>query len=370
MQPGIYHTYNRDVMADPWKSMKLAEFEHVLVSASVALLRVSGKPSRRHSRSAPPPVLLADNGEKTNRFAALPSPVDERGVLRAAYSVDSDLIAPATVFSLELASGVVLSLPAPSPGAARIIGEPDADPPADVEDGAGQPPGGDERRSDPESKLTVLSARVAEAEQARGGVRQVAAEAEAQRATAALAELEIWRGELERRLTETTDQLSAAKATLAEDERVMGRLRGELADAEAKVDLLQAQVQTLDEQPGAPADMPYATERATIVRQAGELASLLDNADRVAELAREFADARVLAERLQAAASAEPLAPVPDAPDPLRAALDEIEALRGQVLQAREAETVARIEAIRLAAEAEARELAERELVQAAFAEE
>ncbi len=62
---------------------------------------------------------------------------------------------------------------------------------------------------------------------------------EARRTTAALAELEIWRGELEWRLTETTDQLSAAKATRAEDESVMGRLSGELADAKAKVHLHQ-----------------------------------------------------------------------------------------------------------------------------------
>lgn len=335
-------------MADAWKSIKVAKFEHVRMSPSVALLRVSGKPTRRHSRSGPRPVLVADDGHKISRFAALPSPVDERKVLRAAYSVGSDLIEPTTTFSLELSGGGVLPLAAPSPGAARILREPDAEPPSGLDGSTDPSSGSGERRSDLPFKLTELSARVAEAEQARD-------------------ELETWRGELERRLTDTTDELSAAKAARAHDEAELSRLGGELAESGAKVDLLKAEVETLKEQLAPAGDVPYPpAQRETIARQAGQLAALLDDADGVSGLARKLVEARARAESLRAAASAEPLPPDSAGDGPLTAAREEVAELRGP-LAPRESEP--RIEVIRRAAEADARELAERELAQAASAD-
>jgi chromosome segregation ATPase len=499
-------------MSDAWNSIKIREFEHVLATRSVALLRVSGRPSRRRSEVGPRPVLLVDDGQTVRRFAAIPSPPDKRGLLRTAYSVSSDLVAPGTAFSLELTDGSLIALPAPQPGAARLIREPDVEPPtepaepsadpsaepaepsAELAEPAEPPPGQDERRLGLVSQLTELSALLAESEQARGSLeaavsearieteraneqvasqradlanledrraeadrradelqrvcqqleqdvaeavaardeldesiaplraareraehelaeahdavrkmtferdeltrqasafdavavkareRAAEAEAEAAKATASAQELDTWSGELERRLTDTTDELSAAKAAHERDVAELRRLGGEFAEAEAKVELLQAQVKTLNAQlaangqppsdaPGPPPIPRSPSERERIAREAGELAARLAGAERLTELVSELSAARTQAESLQAALqeaiSAEPGTQAAPDDDALSSAYEEIDQLRGQLAQARDAGDDARIDAIRHAAEAEARELAERELAQA-----
>lgn len=299
-------------MPDAWNSIRIREFEHILAAPTVTLLRVSGKPPRRRSASGPRPVLIANDGTTIRRFAAVPSPPDDRGVLRAAYSVSSDLLAPSTTFSLELNDGSVVALPAPQRGVPRLSPGPDVDSSSEPPDPPDPPEGTDERRSGLVSKLTELSARLAESEQAR--------DAEAKQSAAASEELETWRGELERRLTETVDELSQTKIARTHDEGELLRLGGELAEAEAKVELLQAHVTTLTGQlaqaddhrdviPGdaGPAPVPYSrAERESIARQAGQLAALLGSADQLTELAGELAEARALAEILHATATAEP----------------------------------------------------------------
>jgi septal ring factor EnvC (AmiA/AmiB activator) len=396
-------------MPDAWNSVKIREFEHVLAAPTVALLRVSGKPPRRRLTVGPRPILVANDGQTIRRFAAIPSPPDDRGVLRAAYSVSSDLLAPNTTFSLELSDGTVVALPAPQPGVSRLSPDPGSQAPSEAPDAPEPPDGTDERRSGLVSKLTELSARLAESEQARDELQQsvvpmseaservehellgareraARAETEVKQSAAALEELETWRGELERRLTETIDELSAAKISRAQDEAELLRLGGELAEAEAKVELLQAQVTTLADQlaqaedrpetvradTGAPG-VPYSpSERASIAHQAGQLAALLGSAERLTELASELAGARAQAEILHAAASAEPppqAASQAATEDALAVARAEIEDLRAELAQARGAEAQARVEAVGQAAEAEARELAEQELAQAASAD-
>jgi hypothetical protein len=396
-------------MPDAWNSVKIREFEHVLAAPTVALLRISGKPPRRRSTAGPRPVLVANDGQTIRRFAAIPSPPDDRGVLRAAYSVSSDLLAPSTTFSLELADGTVVALPAPQPGVSRLSPEPGSEVRPESPDAPEPPDGTDERRSGLVSKLTELSARLAESEQARDELQQsvqpisaaseriehellgareraARAETEAKQSASALEELETWRGELERRLTETIDELSEAKIARTQDEADLLRLGGELAEAQAKVELLEAQVTTLSDQlaeaetrPAAPpADAgpgtaPYSqSERASIAHQAGQLATLLGSAERLTELASELAEARTQAEILHAAASAEPAQQeVSQAAteDALAIARAEIEDLRAKLAQASDPEGQARVEAVRDAAEAEARELAERELAEAASAD-
>ncbi len=377
-------------MPDAWNAAKMREFEHVLAAPTVALLRVSGKPPRRRSTAGPRPVLVANDGQTIRRFAAIPSPPDDRGVLRAAYSVSSDLLAPNTTFSLELTDGTVVPLPPPLPGVSRLSPEPGAAAPPETPDAPEPPEGTDERRSGLVFKLTELSARVAESEQARDELQQsivplseaseriehellgareraTRAETEAKQSAAALEELETWRGELERRLTETIDELSAAKIGRAQDEAELLRLGGELAEAEAKVELLQAEVTALADQlaqaeaapadaglapfPAAgPAGVPYSpSKRASIAHQAEQLAQLSE----------------ILHATATATASAEP-APRGATDDELAVARAEIEELHTALTQATEAEAQARVEAVGHAAEAEARELAERELAQAA----
>jgi septal ring factor EnvC (AmiA/AmiB activator) len=391
-------------MPDAWNSIRIREFEHILAAPTVALLRVSGKPPRRRSTAGPRPVLVANDGTTIRRFAAIPSPPDDRGVLRAAYSVSSDLLAPSTTFSLELTDGSVVALPAPQPGVSRFSPDPRTDPPSEPPDPPEPPEGTDERRSGLVSKLTELSARLAESEQARDelqqsvaplseaserveheliGARERAArvETEAKQSAAALEELETWRGELERRLTETIDELSETKIARTHDEGELLRLGGELAEAEAKVEILQAQLITLtdqlaqaDDRRDAPAveaapAVPYSpSERESIAHQAGQLAALLGSAERLTELASELAGARAQAEILHATASAEPApqaASQAATEDALAVARAEIEDLRAELAQTRDAETQARAEAVSQAAEAEARELAEQELARA-----
>jgi hypothetical protein len=380
-------------MPDAWNAVKIRDFEHVLAAPTVTLLRVSGKPPRRRSTVGPRPVLVANDGQTIRRFAAIPSPPDDRGVLRAAYSVSSDLLAPSTTFSLELTDGTVVALPAPQPGNARPAPEPADDPASELGDAHELPEGTDERRSGLVTKLTELSARLAESEQARDELEQTAAplnatiertelelvgareraaraEAEATKSAAALEELETWRGELERRLTETTDELTAAKAARTEDQAEVLRLGGELAEAKANAELLQAQVQALGDRlaeavAAVDAGSYSPSERERITRQVSQLAALLESTDRLSDLAAELAEARAQAEILHAAASAEPppwSAALPATDDELVAARREIEELRAQLAQAGNGQPEAPIEAIARAAEAEARELAEREL--------
>lgn len=64
--------------------------------------------------------------------------------------------------------------------------------------------------------------------------RAAAAEAASEKATAALNELQIWRGELERRLADTTSQLGAMRAAREADERELARLRDALSEHERR----------------------------------------------------------------------------------------------------------------------------------------
>jgi DNA repair exonuclease SbcCD ATPase subunit len=62
--------------------------------------------------------------------------------------------------------------------------------------------------------------------------RAARAEADYEKTNALLQELETWRGELERRLSETTSELGAARAAREADERELHRLRSAMADNE------------------------------------------------------------------------------------------------------------------------------------------
>ncbi len=171
-------------MTDESNALKIAEFEHVAAGPSVTLLRVAGRVAPGDEAPEPRPALVAEHPGGLDRFDPLASPPDPAGVVRAAYSVPAGLIAPGTTFRLEFASGSLIALPAPMPGAAR--------PPTAA---------ADER------------------------VRHFAAENE--RLSSTLAELETWRGELERRLTETTDLLADARARLTAAELEALSLRAE-----------------------------------------------------------------------------------------------------------------------------------------------
>jgi hypothetical protein len=179
-------------------SVTIAEFEHVAVGSSVVLLRVNGRSSRQRSAPDWRPTLVAHpqagdgDGDGAQRFPALASPPDAEGVLRAAYSVPAALVDAGTRFFLELDDGDTVELGAPTAGAARrpVPGEPaDAEP----------------------QQVATLTAALGEARE-----QATRLQGENETMTATLEELEIWRGELERRLADTTTELAETRARLAE----------------------------------------------------------------------------------------------------------------------------------------------------------
>ncbi len=180
-------------MTDASGSLTITEFEHVAVGPSGVLLRVNGRSARARPTPDWRPILVADPGSGSQRFTALPSPPDAEGILRAAYSAPAALITVESRFWLELDDGELVELDSPAPGTARR--------PAPKAGRVGSEP----------DQTTTLSAALNEA---RGRATELLGENE--KMTAALEELEIWRGELERRLADTTTELAETRARLAE----------------------------------------------------------------------------------------------------------------------------------------------------------
>lgn len=272
-------------MSDAWQSAKIKHFEHVVVGPSIALLRVTGKAPRRTSGGDIRPTLLADDGHVVQRFAPLPSPPDDR-VLRAAYSVPAEVIKADTVFSLEFDDGSVISLSAPTPGAARITSEDEGDPADDIgvtadspaADDTGPEPGDSstfprvaegrhdeprlaelrrqtpsppgqrprERRSEMAAKLTELSAALAESRHAAGELQTARERADAKAAQARadadalhqrVAELEAMNAEAEHRLLRVVAEADAAVESRVAEARAQAEqaAAGRGAELEARL---------------------------------------------------------------------------------------------------------------------------------------
>jgi DNA repair exonuclease SbcCD ATPase subunit len=269
-------------VTDAWRTIKIRQFEHVIAGPTTSLLRVSGKPPRRHDRSQRP-TLLADDGSNVHRFAAIPAPPDPRGVLRAAYSVPTDVMTPDSVFSLELSDGYVIALPAPTPGPGRPTSgasnqqqPPPAAAPRDPGRG-GKAPGhsAHERRAATIDQLAELSAALAQAEQAGGDndAARIAAEAELDQSRMELAALERRIAELEAEAGEATQRLSAARAqtaATAEEATSARELSGSLERRNVELD---ASVRGLQEKlPSLERDL--ATAVAAQSELQGEIAAL------------------------------------------------------------------------------------------------
>jgi hypothetical protein len=224
--------------------------------------------------------------------------------------------------------------------------------------------------------------------------RAVEFETAHQQSQATLNELETWRGELERRLSSMSSELGEARARLTDNDRELTRLRGELAEAEARAELAHAQIIALSDAAVGNDAGTIVIDRAALDRMAGELASLradsaradqeldaatwmrireveaereelahrvaeltgmLEKAERLAELAQELSTAR---------RSGEPGAPT-DSPRPTASAGAATSTAAGPDLSSRSAQEQAGISALSARAEAEAEEIAARELAQA-----
>jgi hypothetical protein len=245
-------------VSEAWRSLKIKQFERVAAGPSLTLLRVTGKGARRHAATPQErPTLLADDGREVARFAALPSPPDDRGVLRAAYSVPERAIKPDTVFSLELNDGHVIGLPAPTsrPGSQPAAGATDpagsapAPPtPPEPVPATPEPPAAAPSTVDLQ-EVQALRLEVADANRRAEGALLEAAAAHDQREAieqrnaeleqtlrerqAAFDELESWRAELERRLASMSTELGDATGRLRAAEQELRTLRAQPAEAEA-----------------------------------------------------------------------------------------------------------------------------------------
>jgi hypothetical protein len=347
-------------VSDAWQSIKIRQFEHVGTGSDTSLLRVSGKSPWRRATSTRP-LLRVDRHGDAHRFAALPAPDDPRGSLRAAYSIPSGFVTADSKFWLEHADGSLTQLPPPVAGAGRS----GADPAADADDPTETPESlhhdaqrGElpeiERRSDLLTKLAEQSGELARAERENEELRDT------------IRELEIWRGELERRLAAISSELGVAKAAREADERELKRLREALAEAEARSDRDGHSTdasQTLDAQAAEiellVAELASVRAEQSNPESAGSARLSEQVSARIVRLEAERAELARRAERLDAALKAA-LDPAQALLELARAGLDEPQgtAAEGGVPDA-DAQLIA------LAAERTAREQAERELREA-----
>jgi hypothetical protein len=269
-------------VSQAWRVARIHSFEQVPVSPTTGLLRVAAVTDLHASPGDRRPTLLADDGVTVTRFAALAAPDDTGGTLRSAYSVPHEVVSPQTVFSLEFDDGLAVALSAPT----LLMALPSAEAglsPAPEPDWwdlfAGLLMEAAQARAELQAmyELTLLDAheaedphaeyvaadtetRIAEAvDRADSAMLELAAErdlhedlreryarleaqtgeSEDPASAARLAELELWSGELERRLAETTTALEEARVTAAQDDDDLRRLHGELAETRAELELLQ-----------------------------------------------------------------------------------------------------------------------------------
>ncbi len=291
-------------MSDAWRSLKIKKFEQV-AAGSVSLLRLTGKGPRRHE-AAPDerPALVADDGHEVTTFPPLPSPADERGVLRAAYSVPTALLRPETAFSLKLSDGQVIALPAPA-SRAGAAPTPPAPPPAPsappeppeppgpptavpppapaAQPAPGAPPGptaSDQRGEDLRREVADAHRRAedallqaASARDQRDALEQRTAELEQtlRQRQAALDELEVWRAELERRLASMSTELGETTARLRAADEEVAALRAQLGLGEGESEAGEL----LEPSPGVVSEGPLELDdlRRRAAAEAGEVAA-------------------------------------------------------------------------------------------------
>jgi hypothetical protein len=255
-------------VSEAWRALKIKQFEHVSAAPSVALLRITGKaPRRRDASPDERPTLLADDGREVARFAALPSPPDDRGVLRAAYSVPAAVIKPETVFSLELADGHVIALPAPvSRAGARPAAPTPAVAPPDTA-AAPEPAAADPQPAQADAALrqeladanrraeeALLEAAAAHDQRAAMEQRNAELAESLRERQSAFDELDVWRQELERRLASMSSELGDATARLRAAEEELNQMRAQPgADGPAEA---------VEPEPGPPVDLGELQRRA------------------------------------------------------------------------------------------------------------
>ena len=316
-------------MAD-WKSIKIREFEYVVTGPSMSLLRVSARTPRRRGTGARP-TLLVQNGVEEHSFEPIQAPPDAHRVLRAAYSVPSELNQPGCRFWLVHEGGSRTKLPTPREGVARLMGPLDV-PQEGLQD-VGQPE--EPQTVPPEGLQDVAPEELQTVPQAPGSLPAPADDPE---------------------LAVAQERISALEREIAELQSAHGRdlraatERAAEAQSAHERDLHAATERAAEAENAHERDLRAAAERAAEAQSAHER-DLLAAAERTAE-----AEGRATAAEGRAEASRDQAARAAATAERLEQRSSELE----EALQARDARLAA-LEAD-LAEAQSAREASEREL--------
>ncbi len=251
-----------DAVNDAWQVASIESCEQIPASPTMDLVRVSATSSVAATPEEAAPVLVLDDGYTVTRFTAMPAPPDDDGWLRCAFAVPDGLATLETAYGLELDGGLLIALPHPGPAVAPAgsamplnggeplddlapgaldapeafaVGAPDAVAPDEGPDA--ESPAGFARAPDGLDLGLLLAAAEATAElQAvrelhalEPGPSRAVSTFDPGGADARAAELEVWSGELERRLAEATTELDEVRAAATRDALELRALRTELA---------------------------------------------------------------------------------------------------------------------------------------------
>ncbi|MBV9839466.1 MAG: hypothetical protein JO156_15230 [Solirubrobacterales bacterium] len=252
-------------MTDDSQPIELREFEQVDVGPRTVLLRAAIE-STAHASDARPTLVIYD-GPEAHRIAPLPAPADPDGLIRAAYPAPRELLGDDSTFALELPSGAIVDLPAPSEGRARVgEREPPAEEPApqaqDPESDATAP--ADDRRSDVHAQLAQLARSLASVERELTESRELmaATEAEGTATRQRAEELEGKLGATQQRIADTRTQMVALVAAVLEGNRTFVEMQTECARLLARSDELELGLQRSREELRL-----TSTERDELTRQ-------------------------------------------------------------------------------------------------------
>jgi hypothetical protein len=129
-----------------------------------------------------------------------------------------------------------------------------------------------------------MSRQAAAFDQVAVKARERAAQAESSSAgaSATISELETWRAELERRLADATNELESARSAQVDGNQEVRRLRGALAESEAKVELAQVEIDALKARAQAH-ERDTAESVSSIQRMQAELEALRATRTQVAQ---------------------------------------------------------------------------------------
>jgi chromosome segregation ATPase len=297
------------VVTDLQGQFETVEFEHVEAAPDTALLRVAARPSQ--AADTGPLTLLITDGDNHYRHEQLPALPAPAGLIRAAFSAPLSQLVAGASYSLELADGELVPLPAPSrrrpaivtPAATGAAATPVASEPPAEENEASRLVEAERRAESHRLAISELERRLA---------------SERERRSAAESDMAFLRAERDEARAERDAAIADREEAIADRDQAEARARA----AAASAGTLEAQLRT-------------GSDSAT--RELANLEAQL--ADRVAEIERirtaaEVAQARAYASRQELTALDEQLAHAQAQISVMQQALEERESERASATAA------------------------------------